>query len=103
LTCWWRPLSSCCPYTTLFRSRIGYQPDEVARPLDEVLGHQVLPVAELLDGSQDSFSGLRADARPLLVVDHVGDGRDGDAGSFGRSEEHTSELQSRFDLVCRLL
>src|SRR5437868_14589084 len=24
-------------------------------------------------------------------------------GIFGRSEEHTSELQSRFDLVCRLL
>src|SRR5207249_8600503 len=24
-------------------------------------------------------------------------------GVFGRSEEHTSELQSRFDLVCRLL
>src|SRR5207249_5436923 len=23
--------------------------------------------------------------------------------AFGRSEEHTSELQSRFDLVCRLL
>src|SRR5699024_12857045 len=23
--------------------------------------------------------------------------------SWGRSEEHTSELQSRFDLVCRLL
>src|SRR5699024_11251062 len=25
------------------------------------------------------------------------------AGSISRSEEHTSELQSRFDLVCRLL
>src|SRR5699024_12630917 len=25
------------------------------------------------------------------------------AGPVGRSEEHTSELQSRFDLVCRLL
>src|SRR5207249_7544334 len=25
------------------------------------------------------------------------------AGSWSRSEEHTSELQSRFDLVCRLL
>src|SRR5699024_11968737 len=25
------------------------------------------------------------------------------AGTSGRSEEHTSELQSRFDLVCRLL
>src|SRR5207249_5376306 len=24
-------------------------------------------------------------------------------GDYGRSEEHTSELQSRFDLVCRLL
>src|SRR5699024_11885547 len=24
-------------------------------------------------------------------------------GGLGRSEEHTSELQSRFDLVCRLL
>src|SRR5699024_12374907 len=27
----------------------------------------------------------------------------GRAGLFIRSEEHTSELQSRFDLVCRLL
>ena len=27
----------------------------------------------------------------------------GFALDFGRSEEHTSELQSRFDLVCRLL
>src|SRR5699024_11793663 len=27
----------------------------------------------------------------------------GGGGSRGRSEEHTSELQSRFDLVCRLL
>src|SRR5438067_5211407 len=27
----------------------------------------------------------------------------GPAGDGGRSEEHTSELQSRFDLVCRLL
>src|SRR5699024_12221720 len=26
-----------------------------------------------------------------------------EAGQFARSEEHTSELQSRFDLVCRLL
>src|SRR5699024_12406041 len=27
----------------------------------------------------------------------------GQIGSLNRSEEHTSELQSRFDLVCRLL
>src|SRR5579885_3746100 len=34
-------------------------------------------------------------------------GHDGSSGLLveiaGRSEEHTSELQSRFDLVCRLL
>src|SRR5438067_6711874 len=30
-------------------------------------------------------------------------GNPGSAGGFARSEEHTSELQSRFDLVCRLL
>src|SRR5207249_8216443 len=29
--------------------------------------------------------------------------RGADATETGRSEEHTSELQSRFDLVCRLL
>src|SRR5699024_12180722 len=29
--------------------------------------------------------------------------RDPYAGAIRRSEEHTSELQSRFDLVCRLL
>src|SRR5699024_11928436 len=31
------------------------------------------------------------------------DGGGGDLGQSQRSEEHTSELQSRFDLVCRLL
>src|SRR5207249_9098963 len=30
-------------------------------------------------------------------------GHRGDLGGDPRSEEHTSELQSRFDLVCRLL
>src|SRR5207249_7081826 len=30
-------------------------------------------------------------------------GADRAAGARSRSEEHTSELQSRFDLVCRLL
>src|SRR5207249_3089002 len=37
----------------------------------------------------DHFSGQRARGRKLF--------------SASRSEEHTSELQSRFDLVCRLL
>src|SRR2546429_4729212 len=35
---------------------------------------------------------------PLSVADHPGP-----LGREGRSEEHTSELQSRLHLVCRLL
>src|SRR5699024_11469375 len=40
-----------------------------------------------------------------LAVQYGGAGKQSGAGGgdCGRSEEHTSELQSRFDLVCRLL
>src|SRR5438067_2154427 len=42
--------------------------------------------------------------RNQVVLDaHIGEARDGAGGVENRSEEHTSELQSRFDLVCRLL
>src|SRR5438876_4740807 len=44
--------------------------------------------------------------RSLPAADHHRDGarqRDGAAGRSGRSEEHTSELQSPVHLVCRLL
>src|SRR5699024_12166971 len=34
---------------------------------------------------------------------HIGNGKYDFSERFSRSEEHTSELQSRFDLVCRLL
>src|SRR5699024_11851276 len=39
------------------------------------------------------------------IVDHIRDGNDDKQleKALERSEEHTSELQSRFDLVCRLL
>src|SRR5437868_8608322 len=59
--------------------------------------HDALPIcgdiADALDGLADRLD--RADrlfGRKLHVTDLA-----------GRSEEHTSELQSRFDLVCRLL
>src|SRR6266536_6163998 len=44
------------------------------------------------------------DALPILLGAHLcGDGEDGPDEHARRSEEHTSELQSRVDLVCRLL
>src|SRR5699024_11797528 len=43
---------------------------------------------------------ILSDTRPLSDTHALSDTR---ALSRARSEEHTSELQSRFDLVCRLL
>src|SRR5690349_23975761 len=86
------PRSTLFPYTTLFRSHAS---EHVADPL-------VRPLA-----SRDP--GARLDRGGQVAVRHdvaVGAGdplelRSG--GSPARSEEHTSELQSRRDLVCRLL
>src|SRR5260370_6147561 len=72
------PRSTLFPYTTLFRSRIG---THAAR--DVFIGGDLQVGFEFL-----SLLGIR-----LLAI-----------GTFHvRSEEHTSELQSHLNLVCRLL
>src|SRR5437867_9579592 len=89
------------PYTTLFRSPaefVGGQAEEVnAETLDvEVEGVRALDgVGVDGDASLEGF-GAFADGGSDL-----GDRFDG--ADFVRSEEHTSELQSPYDLVCRLL
>src|SRR5438034_7456730 len=75
------PRSTLFPYTTLFRSDRG--------------GHGHQPRAGYLRPRR----GRRPDRGS--VPDHRG-GSGTDPRS-GRSEEHTSELQSHSDLVCRLL
>src|SRR5438067_4945007 len=74
------PSSTLFPYTTLFRSE-----PPLGRPARELV-----PARELQ---------LPQDGRHVRL-DRVG--RPAEAAAL-RSEEHTSELQSRFDLVCRLL
>src|SRR5699024_9057329 len=54
---------------------------------------QVLKEAEFLLTERELYIKERAKYRQQIK----------DFKSFIRSEEHTSELQSRFDLVCRLL
>src|SRR5207249_10023435 len=76
------PRSTLFPYTTLFRSPVQ---EELAAPL---LDHLVVNRSRVGAGK-----GIEPHCR-MQGVDDV-DGL--------RSEEHTSELQSRFDLVCRLL
>src|SRR5438067_9057510 len=74
------PRSTLFPYTTLFRSI-----SSPARSLDARI-HADHAAAASVRRHSDGQPGGRATARRA-----------------GRSEEHTSELQSRFDLVCRLL
>src|SRR5688572_32244266 len=78
------PRATLFPYTTLFRSRLAEQL--------VVTGHAVQRVG------------------PDIAADDIGDGvaRAGHGAVaqeqiLDRSEEHTSELQSQSNLVCRLL
>src|SRR2546427_2955930 len=86
------PRSTLFPYTTLFRS-----PD--AGPAHA--GHSHLALFIL----RATFAGSRCLINRRPVVD--GPLRDANelegAGRSIRSEEHTSELQSQSNLVCRLL
>src|SRR5690606_40442212 len=91
------------PYTTLFRSSLaGRRLDRpgVARPSAEQPAEEALlprPAVVLEEAEQRPLDRVgverpAGDVRGLPV-----------AGAADRSEEHTSELQSRENLVCRLL
>src|SRR5690554_7457627 len=81
------PRSTLFPYTTLFRSV------ELGKAF-----HQTL---QSLAGGLQGFVGEVHRAAVVGLEDEEADGH----GTVGllRSEEHTSELQSRPHLVCRLL
>src|SRR3712207_8930428 len=88
------PRSTLFPYTTLFRSA---QPARLALG---VLGH-VGRARRIGDDGHDPVRELRdRPSRRLVDVLPVPDRGEVEAP---RSEEHTSELQSRQYLVCRLL
>src|SRR3712207_7250981 len=84
------PRSTLFPYTTLFRSgrspHIVYRPEQLDVRLSDVKG--LGPVTEDVRRSIDLLLAARTFRREM-------------GGT--RSEEHTSELQSRQYLVCRLL
>src|SRR5260221_2570683 len=82
------PRSTLFPYTTLFRSQApaGRRLPSPASPADE--GR---PTAR---GGRHACGGPAQVPRPARGVD---------TPRRSRSEEHTSELQSHSDLVCRLL
>src|SRR5256885_10356546 len=80
------PRSTLFPYTTLFRSRVG-------QPALADVGQLPQRLLEKVAGGPDE---------PAPPAGRHG--RDGARPQVGqRSEEHTSELQSPCNLVCRLL
>src|SRR5690606_39652563 len=87
------PTSPLSPYTTLFRSL----PRRRRRP------------GQRADDQRQARRGERPAVGRLEHERHVGVDREEHAREqaarrhHGRSEEHTSELQSRENLVCRLL
>src|SRR2546430_16149072 len=97
------PRSTLFPYTTLFRSRNG-------APV------RFGDIAEVIDSVQNARAGVwfehqpaeglaiqrEAGANTIQVVDTIKELLPRLQESIPRSEEHTSELQSQSNLVCRL-
>src|SRR5207247_10364074 len=89
------PTSPPFPYTTLFRSYALTEPGSGSDAGSIQTRARRLGNDYGLNGNKIfTTNGSRAD---LAIVYAVTD------PAKGRSEEHTSELQSRVDLVCRLL
>src|SRR5690606_42144380 len=92
------PSSTLFPYTTLFRSNPGAQFLATDVATTSLTKTEVLTAAEYSEGiisvpinwtKADEVKNSSENAKIKLVT--------------ARSEEHTSELQSRENLVCRLL
>src|SRR5207249_10630938 len=95
------PLSTLFPYTTLFRSHdlsgLGGEFREHVLLFGEP-GPALGPCIEEIVRHEAAELGVIVYHRRLVEI-ILGPW----ASEEERSEEHTSELQSRFDLVCRLL
>src|SRR3712207_7751616 len=85
------PRSTLFPYTTLFRSMLVWRA--------AWMGRNGVPMT----AGQGSMSKLKAGDMAMWATTTLMDLVGPFAQSVDRSEEHTSELQSRQYLVCRLL
>src|SRR3712207_8952260 len=84
------PRSTLFPYTTLFRSGMVMTPQPIYSTYEKIMS----------DMGVDSQKSVLRDKPRLVYLSPKGRKFDQE---MARSEEHTSELQSRQYLVCRLL
>src|SRR5699024_12869787 len=91
------PRSTLVPYTTLFRSELSagkvYTSDSDTHHMKNVMRFKPGQEFHMVDIGRTTFLCEVTDTDDRVHYKVVSE----------RSEEHTSELQSRFDLVCRLL
>src|SRR5688572_31742386 len=93
------PIPTLFPYTTLFRSRRRWRgPDARSLPFT-VAGGAAMDRLGL--GTDQRGHPAGRSRRPAVRLSQLARRADRDPGT--RSEEHTSELQSQSNLVCRLL
>src|SRR5207247_10618914 len=102
LSCVWRCARRAPPFfpcTTPFRSILGLPPvGEAGEAVDERLPFDDRVQPRVVE-RHDRVRGERDRSHACVRVERVSD----EDERAERSEEHTSELQSRVDLVCRLL
>src|SRR3712207_9271624 len=97
------PRSTLFPYTTLFRSDVQLpEREKIALAVSEDMKNQEVPML-VVDNTVEAAEHaaklglIFQEAIPAIQTD-----KEQDKGQEPRSEEHTSELQSRQYLVCRL-
>src|SRR5256885_12315686 len=93
------PRSTLFPYTTLFRSHDGFTLNDLVSYEQK---HNEANGEGNADGTDDNVSRNWGVEGPSDDPDILA-ARDRAMRNFFRSEEHTSELQSPCNLVCRLL
>src|SRR5260370_13830203 len=84
------PRSTLFPYTTLFRSQC---PAKIDSSFEAQFSEGIVHHSLRLGACPNSRCSILSESDSTL----------GDEQVFSRSEEHTSELQSHLNLVCRLL
>src|SRR2546430_6007127 len=92
------PRSTLFPYTTLFRSKEEVLLRRPAEPAEEFEAARALVSEEV-----ERFEAWRRAARLAPLIQALRDRGERALAAEVRSEEHTSELQSQSNLVCRLL
>src|SRR5438067_6355257 len=91
-----------CAYTILYFFFFFFFNDTATTEIYTLSLHDALPICVVYSSTINITVATTSAAQHSVDLNWIDTGT-ATAGFNVRSEEHTSELQSRFDLVCRLL